>query len=125
MEGLKDKVAILTGGATMIGAQVARAFDRAGCRVVIADINGKDGPAIEKELGPGALFAKTDLADDIQVAACIERTVSTFGGIDFLITLACVYIDNALQSTRQEWLDSYNINVVGGVMMLKAARPHM
>jgi NAD(P)-dependent dehydrogenase (short-subunit alcohol dehydrogenase family) len=125
MEGLKDKVAIITGGATLIGAQVARAFHRAGSRVAIADINEKDGRAIEKELGSSALFVRTDLADDAQVAACVEKTANKFGGIDFLVNLACVYIDNALASTRQEWLDSYNVNVVGGVMMLKAARPHM
>jgi NAD(P)-dependent dehydrogenase (short-subunit alcohol dehydrogenase family) len=125
MEGLKDKIAIITGGATMIGAQVARAFHRQGCRVVVADINGKDGQALAAELGPNALFVSTDLADDAQIAACVEKTVSAYGGVDFLVNLACVYIDNALASTRQEWLDSYNVNVVGGAMMLKAARPHM
>src|ERR1017187_152830 len=123
MEGLKDKVAIVTGGATMIGAHVVRAFHRAGCRVVLADIAEKDGQAIAAELRPTVLFVKTDLADDAQVAACVEKAVNTFGGIDFLINLACVYIDNALESTRQEWLDSYNVNVVGGALMLKTAPP--
>ena len=51
--------------------------------------------------------------------------MEAFGGIDFLINLACVYTDNALEATRQDWLESYNINVVGGVMLLKAARPHL
>jgi NAD(P)-dependent dehydrogenase (short-subunit alcohol dehydrogenase family) len=125
MEGLKGKVAIVTGGATMIGVQVARAFHHEGSCVVIADINEKDGQAIANELRPKALFVNTDLADDSQVAACVQKTVSVFGGIDFLVNLACVYIDNALASTRQEWLDSYNVNVVSGVMMLQAVRPHM
>jgi NAD(P)-dependent dehydrogenase (short-subunit alcohol dehydrogenase family) len=125
MEGLKGKVAIVTGGATMIGAQVARAFHQEGSRVVIADINEKDGQAIANELRPNALFVKTDLVDDSQVAACVEKSISAFGGIDFLVNLACVYIDNALASTRQEWLDSYNVNVVGGAMMLQAVHPHM
>jgi NAD(P)-dependent dehydrogenase (short-subunit alcohol dehydrogenase family) len=125
MEGLKDKVAIVTGGATMIGAHLVRAFHRAGCQVGLADIDEKNGQAIAAELRPNVLFVKTDLADDAQVAVCVEKTVKAFGGIDFLINLACVYIDNALESTRQEWLDSYNVNVVGGVMMLKAARPQM
>ncbi|HEY2462395.1 MAG TPA: SDR family oxidoreductase [Candidatus Acidoferrum sp.] len=125
MEGLKDKVAIVTGGATMIGAQVARAFHRAGCRVVVVDINEKDGNAIAAELGTQALFVKTDLTSDAQIAGCVEKTVAAFGGIDFLVNLACVYVDNALASTRQEWLDSYNVNVVGGAMMLQAVRPHL
>ena len=125
MEGLKDKVAIVTGGATLIGAEVVRAFHREQTKVVIADINANDGEAIARELGPDVLFVPTDLANDTQVTACVERTVKAFGGVDFLVNLACVYIDNALASTREEWLASYNVNVVGGVMMLKAARPFM
>ena len=125
MEGLKDKVAIVTGGATLIGAQVARAFHSAGTRVVVADIDEPGGNSIAGELGLGALFVKTDLGDDAQVAACADRAAAAFGGIDFLVNVACVYIDGAIEATRKDWLDSYNINVVGGVMMLKAVRAHM
>jgi NAD(P)-dependent dehydrogenase (short-subunit alcohol dehydrogenase family) len=125
MEGLKDKVAIVTGGATLIGAGVVRAFQDAGAKVVIADINEKDGQALANGIGSNVRFVKTDLMDDSQIDKCVETTVQAFGGIDFLINLACVYIDNALGSTREEWLASYNVNVVGGVMMLKAVRPHM
>lgn len=125
MEGLKGKVAIVTGGATKIGAAVVRAFQREGTKVVIADINEADGQAVAQATGKNTLFIKTDLADDAQIAACVEHTVSAFGGIDFLVNLACTYVDDALNASRKDWLDSYNINVVGGVMLLKAARPHM
>jgi hypothetical protein len=125
MEGLKGKAAIVTGGATMIGAAVVAAFLREGTRVVIADIDTKSGQAVADQLGKEALFVKTDLADDAQIAHCVESTVANFGGVDFLVNVACVYIDDGLKATRQDWLDSYNINVVGGVMMLKAVRPHM
>jgi NAD(P)-dependent dehydrogenase (short-subunit alcohol dehydrogenase family) len=125
MDGLKDKVAIVTGGATLIGAEVVRAFHGAGTKVVIADINAKDGEAIAKALGANVLFVETDLAEDKQIASCVEKTVKAFGGVDFLVNLACVYIDNGLASTREEWLASYNVNVVGGATMLQAVRPHM
>jgi NAD(P)-dependent dehydrogenase (short-subunit alcohol dehydrogenase family) len=125
MDGLKNKVAIVTGGATLIGAEVVRAFHGAGTKVTIADINAKDGEAIAKALGANVLFVQTDLAEDKQIASCVEKTVKAFGGVDFLVNLACVYIDNALASTREEWLASYNVNVVGGAMMLQTVRPHM
>jgi NAD(P)-dependent dehydrogenase (short-subunit alcohol dehydrogenase family) len=125
MQGLKGKVVIVTGGATLIGAAVVRAFHRVGTKVVIADINDEAEQSVASALGKDVMFVKTDLADDAQIAACVERTVAKFGGIDFLVNLACVYIDDALKSTRKDWLDSYNINVVGGVMMLKAVQPHM
>jgi NAD(P)-dependent dehydrogenase (short-subunit alcohol dehydrogenase family) len=125
MDGLKGKVSIVTGGATLIGAAVVRGFQREGAKVVIADVNEAGGQQVAKQAGKDVLFVETDLADDAQVAACVERAVTTFGGVDFLVNLACVYIDDALKSTRKDWLDSYNVNVVGGVMMLKAVRPHM
>lgn len=125
MEGLKGKVAIVTGGATKIGAAVVRAFQREGAKVVIADINEADGNAVAKTSGKDVLFVKTDLADDSQIAACVERTAAAFGGIDFLVNLACTYVDDGLNASRKDWLESYNINVVGGAMMLKAVRPHM
>ena len=125
MDGLKGKAAIVTGGATLIGAAVVRAFHREGTRVVVADIEAKSGQALADELGEGVIFVKTDLADDAQIAACVARTVEAFAGINFLINLACVYTDNALEATREDWLESYNINVVGGVMLLKAAHPQL
>ncbi len=125
MDGLSGKVAIVTGGATMIGAHVVRAFRKEGSRVVVADIDVQGGQAVAKELGENVLFVKADLGDDQQIAACVQQTVAAFGGVDFLVNVACNYVDGGISATRQDWLDSYNVNVVGGVMMLKAVRPHM
>jgi NAD(P)-dependent dehydrogenase (short-subunit alcohol dehydrogenase family) len=125
MDGLKGKVAIVTGGSTLIGAAVVRAFHREGTKVAIADVEEKGGSELAHSLGESVRFIKTDLADDGQVARCVQQTAAAFGGIDIVVNLACVYIDDALKSSRQNWLDSYNVNVVGGVMMLKAAHPHM
>jgi len=125
MEGLSSKVAIVTGGATKIGAAIVRAFLREGSKVVIADINEKDGRSIAQERPDESLFVQTDLGDDAQIATCVEKTVAKFGGIDFLVNVACSYVDDALNATRKDWLESYNVNVVGSVMLLKAARPHM
>ena len=125
MQGLKGKVAIVTGGATKIGAAVVRAFQREGVKVVIADINDKDGQAVAAPFAKDVRFVKTDLTDDSQIAQCVERTVAAFGGIDFLVNVACSYVDDGINASRKDWLESYNVNVVAGVMLLKAARPHM
>ena len=76
MQGLKGKVAIVTGGATLIGAAVVRGFQREATKVVIADINEEGGRQVAKSLGSDVLFVKTDLADDAQIAACVESTVA-------------------------------------------------
>lgn len=125
MNGLKDKVAIVTGGATLIGARLVQAFQQAGTRVMIADINAAGGQAVANSLGQGVIFRATDVTDDAQIDACVAETVQRFGGVDFLVNAACTYVDQGLASSRKDWLDSYNVNVVGGVMMAKAVRPHM
>jgi NAD(P)-dependent dehydrogenase (short-subunit alcohol dehydrogenase family) len=125
MKGLKDKVAIVTGGATLIGAGLVRAFQEAGTRVMIADINAASGQAVANKLGDGVAFRTTDVTDDAQIDACVAETVERFGGIDFLVNAACTYVDQGLASSRKDWLDSYNVNVVGGVMMVKAVHPHL
>ncbi|MFZ5511910.1 MAG: SDR family oxidoreductase [Pseudomonadota bacterium] len=124
MKGIQGKVVIVTGGATLIGAAVARAFIDAGARVMLADV-ADSGAAVADRLGPNAAFIKTDITDDGQIAACVAGTVQRFGGVDFLVNLACSYVDDGINSGRPDWLDSYNVNVVGGVMMAKACRPEM
>jgi len=125
MQGLHNKVAIVTGGATLIGQAVVRAFAAVGSRVMIADINAEDGGKLAKELAPSVGFRRTDITDDLEIAALVRSTVADFGGIDFLVNVACSYVDDALNASREDWLTSFNVNLVGGVMLLKAARPHM
>src|SRR5690606_5664912 len=91
--GLQGKTAIVTGGATLIGAAVARAFHASGCRVVIADIDSEGGQAVADGM-ENCLFVRTDLTDDQQIADCVQRAVDTYGGVDFLVNLACSYVDD-------------------------------
>ena len=65
-DSMRGKSAIVTGGATLIGAGVVRALHQAGVRVVVADINAEAGQALADELGVGVLFSRTDITDDAQ-----------------------------------------------------------
>ena len=125
MPSFDGKVAVVTGGATLIGAAVVRAFHTAGARVAVADIDAAGGAALAKELGANVLFKKTDITDDGQIKSFVADTVQAFGGIDCLVNLACTYVDDGFDSPRADWLTSYNVNLVGAVMMLKAVHPHM
>ena len=125
MRGLSNKVAIVTGGATLIGARVAKKLADLKVSVLIADIDEKGGRDAARAAGNGAVFQLTDLRDDAQVKNCVEAADKAFGGIDFLVNVACSYVDDALNASRQDWLTSFDVNVVGGVMLLKAARPIM
>jgi len=125
MTDLTGKVAIVTGGATLIGAKVVEAFDAAGAKSTVADINVEDGEALAERMGDSVLFMNTDITDDGALDVCISETVERFGGIDIIVNVACTYLDNGIDSTRAEWLEALNTNVVGGAILVQKAMPHM
>lgn len=115
MRGLAGKVAIVPGGCTKIGRAVVDAFVAAGASVMVADI--VDGEGFAPEVG----FTRCDLRDDAEIATLVAATKERFGRIDFLVNVACSYLDNGAASTRAEWLESLNVNVVGSVVLMQAA----
>jgi NAD(P)-dependent dehydrogenase (short-subunit alcohol dehydrogenase family) len=119
MRGIAGKVAIVPGGATKIGRAVVEGFVAAGAKVMVADI------ADPGDLPAGAAFLKTDITDDAQVAALVAATTERFGRIDFLVNVACTYLDNGAASTRSEWLQALDVNIVGSVMLMQAALPEL
>lgn len=125
MKGLAGKAAIVTGGATLIGRGVVTAFHAMGTRVLVADIDSDGGEALARELGDGVRFQRTDVTSDGDVQACTNACWETFGSLDFLVNLACSYVDDGLGSGREDWLLACDVNLIGGVMMTRAARPHM
>lgn len=118
MRGLQGKVAIVPGGATKIGQAVVQAFVAAGVRVMVADIN----PEGAKLAGGNVAFQACDLRKDADIAALVAATKAKWGRIDFLVNVACSYLDNGAASTRAEWLEALDINIVGSVMLMQAAR---
>lgn len=95
---LQDRTVLVTGGATLIGAGVARCLRDAGARVVLADIDVARGEAVAREIG--AQFIATDITDDAAVQACVEQAADAEGRIHALVNLACSYLDNGLASPR-------------------------
>jgi NAD(P)-dependent dehydrogenase (short-subunit alcohol dehydrogenase family) len=122
---LEGKTAIVTGGATLIGTAVVRALDAAGASVAVADIDEEGGRALADALDGRALFQTTDIRDDDAVERFVAATVERFGGVDILVNLACSYLDDGMASSREDWLESLNVNVVSAVMLMQAVRPHM
>jgi len=125
MRGLDGKTAIVSGGATLIGQTVAEVLVGYGCNVMIADINTADGEAAAKKLGAKARFIRCDITSDADIAALVKGTVDATGRLDFLVNVACTYLDNGADTTRADWLTAFNVNVVGSVILMHAARPHL
>jgi NAD(P)-dependent dehydrogenase (short-subunit alcohol dehydrogenase family) len=118
-------IAIVTGGATSIGAEIVRTFAAAGYRVAIADIAAAEGKALAAELGPRARFVETDLTRDADIASCVAETVTAFGPINAIVHAACSYVDGGIAAGREEWRRSLDVNLVGAALLVREARPHL
>ncbi len=124
-KGLSGKSAIVTGGATLIGAGLVQAMHEAGVKVTLADIDAERGQAVADGCGDGVWFCRTDITDDSQVLACVDQAAQRHGGVHFLVNLACSYVDDGIKASRADWLTALNVNVASAAMMLKAVHPHM
>jgi len=103
---LKDKVAIVTGGARGIGAETVRAFVRERAKVVIADMLADAGDALAGELGEAVLFTATDVSREAAWAALLEAATTRFGAPDILVNnaaVAAVQVDFGMRGGRLPW----------------------
>jgi NAD(P)-dependent dehydrogenase (short-subunit alcohol dehydrogenase family) len=125
MKGLDGKTAIISGGATLLGERCAAVLAGYGVNVVIADINEADGKTAAANIGAKASFVRTDITSDADIAALVAATVARHGRLDFLVNVACTYLDNGADTSRTDWLKALDVNIVSSVMLMQAARPHL
>ena len=83
---LKDKVAIVTGGASGFGEGIARRFAGEGAKVIIADVNGEAAEALAREIGGTAARADISRGDDVRML--VKTATAKFGDIDILVNNA-------------------------------------
>ena len=88
---LQDRVAVVTGGASGIGAGTVRRLVQDGARVVLADIQGDAAELLAKDIGPEARAIRADVSPEADVAAAVDLAVSEFGGVDIMFANAGVF----------------------------------
>jgi 3-oxoacyl-[acyl-carrier protein] reductase len=132
---LKDKVALITGGAAGIGKATAQKFAAEGAFVVICDLNEAAGEATAAELGPCAEFYKVNVADRAAVQQWVDAVAEKHGRIDVLVNNAGIVRDNQLvrfkdgQLVKQMPEADFDlviaINLKGVFNCAQAVAPHM
>lgn len=119
-DALSGKVALISGGATLIGMAVARGLLAAGARVALLDIDAVAGRQAADALGAQALFVPADITDDLQLQTALAKVRQTLGSIDVLVNLACSYQDDGIASSRTDWLKALDVNLVSAVALTQA-----
>ncbi len=126
---LKDKVAIVTGGAMGIGKGIVTVFAREGAKVIIADINEEAGRATEKELrdqGFEVFFVRCDVSNEEDVKAMIQKAIERYGALHILVNNAGIGVYKSItEATREEFERCLAVNLIGPFLCSKYAIPHI
>jgi NAD(P)-dependent dehydrogenase (short-subunit alcohol dehydrogenase family) len=85
---LADTTALITGGASGLGAATARAFAAAGARVMLADVNEAAAQAIARDIGSNARATACDVTDESSVQQAVDLTLTSFGALHVLVNCA-------------------------------------
>ena len=121
---IEGKVALITGGASGLGAATARMFVEQGARVAVTDIDDAGGAALARELGDGAVHIRHDVCDEAAWQAAVERTVGEFGGLNILVQSAGIGLTKPVtEITLEEWRRVHEIDLDGVFLGCKHAIP--
>jgi NAD(P)-dependent dehydrogenase (short-subunit alcohol dehydrogenase family) len=111
---VKDKVCVVTGGASGIGLALCTRFAREGAHVVLSDLRQE---ACEREAAPiGAFPVAADVGREEDVAHLVEATVEHFGRIDLFVSNAGIAIDGGLDTPNEGWR-----KIIGVSLLVPAA----
>jgi NAD(P)-dependent dehydrogenase (short-subunit alcohol dehydrogenase family) len=123
---LKNKVVLVSGGASGIGAETARLVLREGGKAVLADRDEAKGRAMAGELGKAAIFVPLDVTDEPAWQKAVATTMKTYGGLHGLLNAAGVGVRNSIEDCSLEDYRRVNdINSLGTFLGCKTAIPAM
>ena len=125
MNEIEGRTAVVSGATQGLGLDIARRLHAAGANVVLLGRDAETGAKAATDVGARALFVRADIANDEDIAEAVAAALAHFGGVDILVNNACIYIDRGLDSTREEWMATLNVNLVGAAMLTKAVVPHL
>lgn len=132
MSRLSNRVAVVAGGATGIGAACASRYIDEGAKVIIGDLNLPIAQALAEQLGPNAVAVQYDASDANSIKNLIDSAVSQFGALHILhnnVALTAPAImaqDTTVTDIPLEvWNATMNINVTSFMLGCKYAIPHM
>ncbi len=120
----QDKVAVVTGGASGIGAACCRNFAARGAKVVVADLNGDGANAVAAEFG--GLGIGCNVGDEGEVDALVAKVEEAYGPVDILFNNAGINSGREILNTDLSvWADQWQVNLMAHVYAVRAVLPGM
>uniref|UniRef100_UPI003624AC75 Borneoldehydrogenase n=1 Tax=synthetic construct TaxID=32630 RepID=UPI003624AC75 len=121
---LEGKVAIITGGASGIGASTVQLFHENGAKVVIADIQDDLGQAIANKLGKNVCYIHCDVSNEDDIINLVDTTVAKYGKLDIMYNNAGIIdrpFGSILDTTKSDLERVLGVNLVGAFLGAKHA----
>ena len=126
MPRVENKVVLISGGASGIGAASARLVVREGGKAAIADRDEAKGKALAAELGAAAHFVPLDVVQEASWQEAVVATTQRFGGLHGLLNAAGIGVRNSIEDcSLEEYRRVNDINAMGTFLGCKAAIPAM
>src|SRR6201986_2457502 len=125
---LKDKVALITGGANGIGLATTERFAKEGAKIIMWDVSDKGANVAERLNADGhdVIFKKVNVINEEEVKQAVAEGHAHFGRIDILINNAGITKDRTLlKMSKQEWDDVIAVNLTGVFTCTQAVAPVM
>jgi NAD(P)-dependent dehydrogenase (short-subunit alcohol dehydrogenase family) len=111
---LAGKVALITGGASGLGANAAELMAREGAKVVVADIAADRGQEVADRIGPSARFVKLDVTSEDNWKEAIAKSVEAFGALHILLNSAGIGLSKTVEEIElSEWRKVHAIDLDG------------
>lgn len=127
---VQDKVALITGGASGLGAESARRLAREGAAIVLTDMAAEAGQAVADEImaeGHTAVFMPQNVTDEARWAEVVADVLARFGRLDVLVNSAGIASGGGslLNVTFEDWRNMISVNLDGTFLGMKAVAPTM
>jgi NAD(P)-dependent dehydrogenase (short-subunit alcohol dehydrogenase family) len=120
---LKDKVAVVTGGATGIGRALCRRFATEGARVVVADMDEAGAAEVAQSIDGVAVAC--NVAVEADVIHLVARATETFGRVDLFCSNAGIALDGGPEASDDGWQRIWSVNVMAHIYAARAVLPQM
>lgn len=122
---MEGRVAVMTGGASLIGLAFAQRWVGGGGRIVLGDQNEAAADEIAGIVGNDGRYASGDVRDDEYLSGLVATAVSTFGRLDAVVSGPAIFDDDGYASSRELWLRALDVNTVAAARLTAMALPHL